>query len=333
MSLRWEDEAWIKLYTRDTVDWLSLSFEAQALWVLLLRKCDGAGIIHLGRRAKRGIAAAIGHVDRWETIEPAIDELLEDGCLVIEWERAIAVNFVEAQQARTSDKARKAAQRQRDHAKALSSGQPESQPVAGCHAESHDVTQESHAVTPGHAASHDVTIRRDKIRSEEIREEEKEDVASAVAPASPAEPSAKKPVTKPKRERTPSFSEAFVAKLLAARTSAYPDAPATPVANQLANARLGAATALGKALRERGEAAFLAAFDGYLADAYWRQQSPPCPVSAFLADSQWPRFLAAAPKPTKPGLLRNGCQLVTAADAEAAYPRCYDPPPAEAANA
>lgn len=153
--MRWEDERYVKSYTRDTTDWLALSFEAQGVWLMLLRKFDGAGIIDLGRHGKRGIAIAIGHAHRWKDLEPAVDELLADGCLVIEGQKAIGPNFVEAQEARASDAARKRAQRERDRDLALAGD-------AKC-AESLDTEvtprhAESRAVTRGHAKSHEVTL-------------------------------------------------------------------------------------------------------------------------------------------------------------------------------
>ena len=92
--MRWEDERYVRVYTRDTLNWLALSFEAQGVLVLLLRKLDRAGILDLGNHGKRGIIIAIGHGHRWEQLAPAVDELIRDGCLRIEGTRAIIRNFV-----------------------------------------------------------------------------------------------------------------------------------------------------------------------------------------------------------------------------------------------
>jgi hypothetical protein len=176
--MRWQDERYVRLYTRDTVDWLALSFEAQALLALLLRKADRAGVIKLGRHGKRGVAAAIGHAHRWDILEPALEELLTDGVVVLQGEALIYRNYIEAQETKQSDKARKQAQRERDRALFLAEGNPEatsddairkvaemsrehersSQNVTACDEtppSGHDMS--SHAVTGGHDASHDVT--------------------------------------------------------------------------------------------------------------------------------------------------------------------------------
>lgn len=110
MSLRWEDERYVRLYTRDTVDWLGLSFEAQGLLALILRKVDRAGILQLGRHGKRGVAIALGHAGRWKVIEAALEELLQDGCVEVQGSILIFRNYMEAQEAAQSDRAR-----QREH--------------------------------------------------------------------------------------------------------------------------------------------------------------------------------------------------------------------------
>lgn len=110
--MRWEDEQFVKVYTRDTGDWLALGWEAQALFLLLLRKVDRAGLLHVGRSRRRGVAGMTGMP--LDVVERTLPVLLEDGCLK-ECEAGYLVpNFIAAQEARQSDRARKAAQRQKD---------------------------------------------------------------------------------------------------------------------------------------------------------------------------------------------------------------------------
>ena len=150
--MRWEDERYVRVYTRDTLNWLALSFEAQGVLVLLLRKLDRAGIMDLGNHGKRGIIIAIGHGHRWEQLAPAVDELLRDGCLRIEGTRAVAPNFIEAQEAQASDAARQRTKRERERDKALAGIAAAIDVTEECHvgASRHGVTQEGHAgdVTP-----------------------------------------------------------------------------------------------------------------------------------------------------------------------------------------
>jgi len=120
--MRWEDERYVRVYTRDTLDWQALSFEAQGLLTLVLRKVDRAGILKLGKHGKRGVAVAVGHGHRWSAVEPALEELLADGCVSIRGEDLLIPNFIKAQEAQASDKARQAAKRERDRDKVAAQG-------------------------------------------------------------------------------------------------------------------------------------------------------------------------------------------------------------------
>lgn len=170
--MRWEDEKYVRIYTRDTVDWLGLSFIAQGLFCLVLRKVDRAGILDLGKHGRRAVAIAIGFPGEWARLEPALDELLADGCIRIEGDHLLVPNFIEAQEATQSDAARKRAQRERARARVTERddghGQtPDTrdipsrnvtpchdtgQKVTSGHAESNGVTRRSHGVTRGHSS-------------------------------------------------------------------------------------------------------------------------------------------------------------------------------------
>jgi hypothetical protein len=106
----WENERYVRIYTRDTADWLALSFDAQSLFMHLCRKVDRLGFLDLGRHGKRAVAVCLGQVALWkDRLEPALEELLTDGCIVVEGARLLIRNFVEAQESTKSG-----AQRQRD---------------------------------------------------------------------------------------------------------------------------------------------------------------------------------------------------------------------------
>ena len=55
--MRWEDERYVRLYTRDTATWKLLPWQAKCLLPLLLRKMDRAGTAEVGEPAGEGIAA------------------------------------------------------------------------------------------------------------------------------------------------------------------------------------------------------------------------------------------------------------------------------------
>jgi hypothetical protein len=156
-GMLWEDERYVRVFTRDTADWLALSFDAQSLYLAIERKVNRAGILQLGRQGKRAVAVAIGHAHLWSRLEPALEELLADGCVQVNGDVLVLPDFLVQQETPQSDRARKRAERERAAARAVSqnvtpghtaldSSPPVSQIVTQSHEPSHDVT-------PGHAAS------------------------------------------------------------------------------------------------------------------------------------------------------------------------------------
>jgi hypothetical protein len=145
----WSNERYVRLYTRDTTDWQVLSFEAQGLMALLMRKVDRAGVLPFGKQGRRGdgvaVALAVCHPSRVDAIGAALEELLADGCITIrdrEGGRELVIpNFITAQEATMSDRQRQKVSRERRR--------------DGCHMdldgvtlESRNVTSESRNVTP-----------------------------------------------------------------------------------------------------------------------------------------------------------------------------------------
>src|SRR4051812_31636259 len=196
--MRWEDEQYIKVYTRDTGEWLALGWEAQSLFLLLLRKSDRAGIVHSGRAAERGLAGMTGMP--LDVVSRALRLLLDDGCLRECDGGYVVPNFIAAQEARQTDKTRKAAQRQRDRDQSVRGGSAmvRDMEAAEERARSHEVTP---VVTRGHTRSHGVTLRREETRIEEKREDLfPESAGAAPVPVKSARKAkdAKKPDTDPR---------------------------------------------------------------------------------------------------------------------------------------
>ncbi len=160
--MTWDDERYVRLYTRDTPEWLCLSFLAQGLFCLLLRKVDRAGVLPLGRLGKRGAVVAIGHPGEWSRLEPALDELLADGCVKIEGETLVVPNFLEAQEAQASDRARsrKARERRRDLARLGERGEAANAPSTHSGVPSHGVTEdtEKHDTRDGSVTRRDAPV-------------------------------------------------------------------------------------------------------------------------------------------------------------------------------
>ena len=109
--MRWDDERYVRLYTRDTTTWKLLSWQAKCLLPLLLRKVDRAGIADVGDEHALGIAALTDMP--LELVAAALagpHGLVERGVLVFRGPLLLIPNFAPAQEARASD-----AQRQREH--------------------------------------------------------------------------------------------------------------------------------------------------------------------------------------------------------------------------
>jgi hypothetical protein len=151
----WANENYVRAYTRDTDEWLLLSWEARSLWMLLMRKFDRAGILN-AKYGARSIAAVTGMP--LEVVERALPELLDDGCLVPYSHGFIAPNFLEAQETPQSDKQRKRAERERRQAEAMLNVTKPDASVTNRDEPSRSVTETSGPVTPSHMESHGVTL-------------------------------------------------------------------------------------------------------------------------------------------------------------------------------
>lgn len=143
--MNWEDERYVRLYTRDTGDWCALSWDAQALLMHLFRKADRSGIVQLGKRGRANLPALLGHADQAARIDAALSELVMDGCVELRGDNLLVIpNFTKAQEAKQTDRRRQEESRGKRLAEAMA------QPVS-------KDTSVSHAVTRGHTTSHDVT--------------------------------------------------------------------------------------------------------------------------------------------------------------------------------
>jgi len=117
---------------------------AQALLCFLLRKVDRAGVMDLGGNEPARAVAAVVRMPL-DVVERTLPELTKAGVFEIGATAMVMPNYIEAQEAKSSDKQRQSESRgrRRDRARAGA-----------------DVTQRdtsSHPVTRGHDVSHDVT--------------------------------------------------------------------------------------------------------------------------------------------------------------------------------
>jgi hypothetical protein len=142
--MRWEDERYVRLYTRDTATWKLLGWQGRFVLMSLLRVVDRAGLLSFEGEAVEAVAATCDLPER--VARQGLEALQKRGVVQTTGQGLALPNFLPAQEAQASDAARKRAQRERDRTSAL--GEPE------C------VTQRdegSQSVTKGHAESHAVT--------------------------------------------------------------------------------------------------------------------------------------------------------------------------------
>lgn len=166
--MRWEDEPWIKLYTRDTVTWRRWTWEARTVFLHLLRKVDRSGIIELGDEKDAAGAISLLIDVPPSVVDRALPQLLagERPSVVVREGVVVLPAFIEAQSSSTSanQRARVHRERKRDYARAKALGvvvEPEDElPESGLGLKQ--------AVTPRDAT---ITFRDQTITKRDVREE------------------------------------------------------------------------------------------------------------------------------------------------------------------
>jgi hypothetical protein len=91
--VNFEDERYVRLYTRDTVTWKLLKWQGKCLLPLLLRKVDRAGCADLDGAGIEGVAA-LAEIPL-EVVEPGFQQLLERGVVEVRCSRGGMVGFGE----------------------------------------------------------------------------------------------------------------------------------------------------------------------------------------------------------------------------------------------
>lgn len=149
LATRWQDERYVRFYTRDTVAWACMRWEAKCVIGLVMRKLSRAGMLELGQDGIAGLAKLIDVP--FEVVEPGMAELLKRGTFALNAHtgRLVMPNYVRAQEASASDRLRKQEQREREAA---------AKQVATT-AENFDEEEKTGIyVTAGHVSSHAVTL-------------------------------------------------------------------------------------------------------------------------------------------------------------------------------
>lgn len=152
----WTNERWVKLYTRDGGDLMAVGWQGRLIWYELLRKVDPAGILC----AEPDLLPGLLRIPV-EVFELGWPRMVQRGMVTIRDGRVIVPNFIEAQEARASDKQRQRESRARRRAAALAEASVTKRDATGSQA----VTKPSHPVTSGHAKSRD-EMKRDEMKRE-----------------------------------------------------------------------------------------------------------------------------------------------------------------------
>lgn len=143
--MNFEDERYVRLFTRDSLTWLSWGWETRAVFVLTLRKLDRAGVLDTGKMDKSTAVALLIGVPN-DVASRALKQLTSDGTATETPNAIVFPRFLEAQECKQSDAHRQRESRVNRRTKAVSE-------------RIHDVVSHtaSHGVTDGHTVSQLVT--------------------------------------------------------------------------------------------------------------------------------------------------------------------------------
>lgn len=150
--MNFDDEDYVRVYTRDSPNWLRLSWEGQCVLLLTMRKVGRrSGAIELdGMEPAEALASVIGMPV--EVVRVGLDALLARGTAKLSGGMIVLPKFLLAQWARRSDAARKRESRDSQRVREVNTDEIIAElttPVTTCHTESH----ESQPVTSGHEKS------------------------------------------------------------------------------------------------------------------------------------------------------------------------------------
>jgi hypothetical protein len=298
--MNWADERYIRVYTRDTADWLALGWEAQALFLLLQRKADRAGIVQCGRSGVRGLAALVGMPP--DVATRALAVLLEDGCLQATTGGFVFPEFLEAQEATSSDAARQRKHREKARATALANASRHvtsvrdivTSSVTSVTTRGHVVTEPVTSVTPSRAVpSRAVPSRAEPVSAsqaltapppgEELPDMKAE--AEEVRPELELVAQEAEPPGRVRKQRTPSKAEVLYAKFEEGRAVLCREAGVTFIPSRWPFARVNKLLkplAAEVEASEEAKALLRDAFDAYGEDPDGRTREPPFSLEWFL---------------------------------------------------
>jgi hypothetical protein len=135
--MNFEDEPYVRFYTRDTLTWKLLGWEGQSVLALMLHgQFDRAGVFDCrGREPSQAVTTVTGVP--LDVTDRALRALLETETWIVRDGRIVWPEYVRAQNCRRSDRIRQQESRELRRTQAMSQ---QSHAVTGCHSESQTVT-------------------------------------------------------------------------------------------------------------------------------------------------------------------------------------------------
>jgi hypothetical protein len=109
--LNFEDEHYVRVYTRDTKTWLRWGWEGQAVFMFIARKLDKSGVLDDIEEPIADVSLMTG-LPR-EVVAVGLPRVLESGALIHRGSALVAPKYIDAQSAKRSDKQRAKESRER----------------------------------------------------------------------------------------------------------------------------------------------------------------------------------------------------------------------------
>lgn len=141
--MNWSDERYVRLYTRDTVTWKRWHWQTRAVLALLIRRVDRSGVLDAGKGDKAEAMALMLEVPV-EVARGALEQMVACGTVTVSDTAIVLPSFIDAQEAKQTDKVRQIESRERRAAAAMRNHE------SACHTP-------SQPVTAGHTVSQIVT--------------------------------------------------------------------------------------------------------------------------------------------------------------------------------
>lgn len=149
----WSNESYVRLYTRDTMTWEMLSWDARCVFMALLRKVDRAGVVDTNSHGIAGLAVLLRCPNK-TLLMNAINELLTEKLVTTDGSVFVIPNFIEAQEASKANKQSQKESREKKRDLALFNKinvitiDRLSQESPGCHKYDENVITSGQVVTP-----------------------------------------------------------------------------------------------------------------------------------------------------------------------------------------